>query len=374
MSKASTKGSISLPFSAKARKQSKHKKRTKSSKSVHNRKKRSRKGSKRKLARNVPTLIRIVLLLIIITALGYSAYTAVKKIFEIRDSRQTSDIDLTNEVIGINGIPVYPGSEFIFENVLDNETVQKTLTDGISAYRLPPLDDIDDAYAFYKLYLPTLNWTLLNEVPLNSPDMIYGQYWSNGNTAVRIYSRINDIWYETISIDEAKSGLSERKLETIKREEIIKADETQQLLPGFDWALEVPGEYILDYNSTEFENVIGVTFKHNVTKLKIIFTPIGVTLETPEDIMLENFLKKYNEDMGLNIEVINTKYIRKYNKDMLQVDLTEGTTAYVLQNNLDGHSYIVYSNEKNDDFVDYIIKNVVDKSTIKLDPKLKLFD
>lgn len=377
-SSPNTKAKITLPFTpSPIRKNSRKMSSKRQKKKFKNNRGKNKSGSKRKNRKTIILLLRYFLLLLILIGIGYVAYFAVSKIFDLRSARNQDKIDISASIIGISNIPVYPNSEFIFQNLLDDESVQKTLTNGISAYRLPPGNDIEDAFQFYKEHLPTLNWEFIQDVPLNSHEMMFGQYWTNQDgTSVRIYSRLNDIWYETITHEEAKTGLSKRKEESIVREQILNAEEIQQLLPGFPWALEVPGDYILDYFATDSSDAVGVTFTQMVSKEKTIFVPIGETNSKPEDLLLDQYISKYNilESTVDKLDILNTKYIREFSKDMLQVDFRSGKTGYVLRNKLDNLSYLLFSDSKSTTFIDYVRENVVDKSILSPSFQLQIYD
>jgi len=339
------------------------------------------KKTKRRSVNKTKSIIKKILqllgILIFIIILIGLVYIAILKVLDIRKISSYSEIDLTKTVYAIDNVPQYPGSEFIYKNLLDNETVKKTLSSGISAYRLPPYKQIDDVYKFYKKQLPDFGWNFAQYVPLASPTMYSGQYWTNKNGGLRIYTRLNDIWYEKITIEEAKNGLEARKLDVIEREKVLAQDEDQLLLPGFAWQLKLSNEYILDYFSTEYNDAIGVIMKHLVTSRVTILGPIGISSEAPEDTQIENYLKIYNDlNEDENWEIVNSLYINKGTLDALQVSLINGsetTTAYVLNNKLDNNAYILVSFDNDTEFVDYILANLIDKSTLTVNTHLKIY-
>ena len=332
-----------------------------------------------KFTRFTKTLLASLFILLVTAVL----YASIQQILKIRQTRFVDEIDLTKEVYAIEGVPVFTGSEFIFENMLDNEIVQKTLTSGISAYRLPPNSDAKDVQEFYDTHLPQLGWDKMQEVELNDPTMLTGQYWSKGNVGLRIYSRLNDIWYEKISIDEAVSGLSDRKAELIEREKILSEDEEQLLLPSFPWHLRISKEYLIDYTSTDFDDGVGVTFTQLISNRKSVFEPIGFTGKEPDDTMVENFLDRYNlqqdeQDTDLDEwEISSSAFVLKNSYDSLQVTFTNGgasTVGFTLRNQLDGYTYLLVSFDNDTEFVEYFLANVIDKATLSPDQQLKIFE
>lgn len=85
---------------------------------------------------------------------------------------------------------------------------------------------------------------------------MYGDYWENPSKdlGLRIYERVNDIWYERLSISDAKQGLSRLAKQEIERELVLASSEGTDLLPDFPWTLKVPVEYVTSYYATDEEN------------------------------------------------------------------------------------------------------------------------
>jgi len=345
-------------------------------------KRKPNKHSKRKNSRKTKSLLKkasnlFIIFFSLLLLIGL-IYISIIKILEIRKTRFNSELDLNKMVYAIDNVPQYPGSEFIYKNLLNNETVKKTLSSGISAYRLPPYKQIDDVYKFYTDHLPDFGWTYIQTVPLASPTMYSGQYWVNTTGGLRIYTRLNDIWYEKVTKEEAKNGLELRQTEVLEREEVLAQDEDQFLLPGFAWQLQLSSEYILDYFSTKYDDAIGVKMKHIVTSQVTILSPIGVSGKAPEDIQIENYLKEYNSSHeDKTWEIVNSMYTKKGKIDTLQVSLInkeKTTTAYVINNGLDENAYILVSFDNDIDFVEYVLANLIDKSTLTVNTDLKIYD
>ena len=166
------------------------------------------------------------------------------------------------DIEGFSEIPTYPGSTFIYENDLDNPTVKSFLSKGRSVYRTPVKTTDLEVFQFYSDNLPpTDSWELVNDVPRAAEDMLHGQYWINDDFGVRIYTVNNDIWYEKVTIDEANSGLADRVKSVTEREIILAPDDTYPTLPDFTWNLPIPSSYLADYDSTEFGDYRGITFR-----------------------------------------------------------------------------------------------------------------
>jgi hypothetical protein len=369
-SNVNSKGKVSF----KKRKSSTHNKKSTSKKKFT----KKRNSNSRQVKAKSRKVLQIAAVLFFVILLGGLIYISIIKILDIRKNRFDSAIDLSKIVYSMENIPEYPGSEFIYENVLDNETVQKTLSSGQSAYRIPPYKNIENVYEFYSEHLPDFEWTFIQKVPLSSPTMYSGQYWINDKIGLRIYTRLNDIWYEKITKADAENGLEDRKAIVIEREEVLAQDEDQTLLPGFAWELQFSSEYLLDYFSTDFNESIGVKMRHLVTDQITIFAPIGISGQSPEDTQIETYLNLYNkEHKETSWKIVNSMYVKKGSIGALQVNLTsdgESTTAYVVNNGLDNDAYLLVSFDNDTEFVEYILANIVDKSTLSATTDLKIYE
>lgn len=351
-------------------------------------------GKNRKAPKALRNVIFALFAIAGVASLGFGAYYGIQKVIEIRAKSFSNKIDLNKKIIGYDDVPRYPGSEYIYEGLDDNELVQKTLNAGIAVYRVPYGHTTDEVFEFYTEYLPQFDWQFLQTAPLTSSDMMYGQYWVKGSKGLRIYSRLNDIWFETITDEEATTGLSARKAEIIEREQVLNQDELQALLPAYPWQLFVTGEYLIEYYTPDIEDTIGISFRHLITNQRTYLDPIGQTGKSPEDTQVEAYLEKYNlyltqavknpssntalsEDSYHPWKVMNSFYTNKNGLDMLQVSVTNGplsTTGYTLRNQIDGNTYFLISFDGDLTFTEYALENIKDKSGLTPDQTLKIYE
>ena len=120
---------------------------------------------------------------------------------------------------------------------MDDPVVKDFLSRGNSAYKLPENTTIEDIESYYMDTLKDLEWEFVQSVPLGTPDRKYGQYWINGDKGLRIYSKYNDIWYESISVEDARSALANLVKEEIEREMLMASSENRI------YYLIIPGKY-----------------------------------------------------------------------------------------------------------------------------------
>jgi hypothetical protein len=302
-------------------------------------------------------ILGIFIVLIVLGLVGIS----IKYVLSTRGN--TNDDMEEGYVLGIEEVPVYPDSVFLFENDKENDTVQDFLMSGQSAYRLPGNTDREDVNNYYSSVLPELGWTNVLSVPIGTEDKRYGEYWTKGDEGLRIYVKETSIWYELISVTDAQTGLSAEVAEEIERELLLASSETQDLLPDFSWVLDVPKEYLITYSSTDIEDYRAVSFKKIGTNTVYSITPAGYYGDDTYDGFLYEYIDSKNttdvEEWGIQDTYYKTINGKKY----LFADIIspEGITeAAVLNNTFDGLVYIFLSSpeDEEDMFFEYILENI----------------
>jgi len=264
-------------------------------------------------------------------------------------------------VIGLEKVPVYPGSEFVFKNSMKEASVANFLSSGNSAYRLPSGVSLDEVFEFYNKELTSVGWTFVLSVEVGSEEMKSGEYWIKDGEGLRIYSKFNDIWYELITETDAMTGLRARVIREVERDLLLKDENSQDLLPDYPWSLDVPKEYIISYSVSSFENMRSVQFQRIGTEEKTIVVPVG---NVGSD-LLDNFLRSYieilNEEDGTQWGITNTVIMyTDYGQGLRGTISTEGGnhTVLVIPNTYDKVMYVVDSNTADDPFLEYILDNM----------------
>lgn len=293
--------------------------------------------------------------------LGGLAFVAIKFVLNLRGGSNATDLSQSNAVVeGFTTIPVYPESEFIYKDRMNEEIVKTMLSRGISVYRTSKGTATNDVYDFYQSKLPEKGWEFIKVVNLGDEDQKYGQYWKKENKGLRIYTNINDIWYEQITVDEANSGLADRIKEENERKLILSSNNKQSLLPDFPWVLEVPGEYIIKYSATEIKDLQSATIQKIGSKFKLIIYPIAYIGSKPYDDLLNDFTKLMTTDeskwgiVNSEIDYLNGKVIIKAS---IVADGGDGE-AIVLGNYRNNVVYIIASTQKADPLFKYVLDNI----------------
>ncbi|MHC1716758.1 MAG: hypothetical protein AB9915_02660 [Candidatus Dojkabacteria bacterium] len=307
---------------------------------------------------------RIVLLLILIAGVFY--FSAVF-VINLRN-RNPLDNYQKEYVVGLDNIPSYPLSEFIFSESLDQVSVSNFISNGNSAYRLPLNKKIEDVYEYYNLELPTLGWEHALSVPVGSEEMKSGEYWIKDNKGLRIYSKFNDVWYELINIEEAQNGLSDRVKKEVERDLLLANQELQDLLPDFPWVLKIPKEYVISYKSANYKDTRTVEFKRLGSEEKISLIPITASNGSPLDSYLDNYIKNLNKDSEYNWGISKTTIIYATYGMGLRGEINGGDQNHeiaVLISPNDSLVYILDSNVVDNPFFEFILSNLQPQETFK---------
>lgn len=287
-------------------------------------------------------------------------YISIRYITFIRSNAFDEEAYIVGNVVGLEEIPEYPGSEFIFKNNLEDPVVKEFLASGNSAYRLVESTSIEEIESYYQSELPSKGWELANQVPLGTEDKKYGQYWIKDGQGLRIYSKFKDIWYETVTEEEAKTALANRVQEEIEREMLMASSEKQDLLPDYPWKIQIPKEYIIKYSATDIKDYRAVSFQKLGSNEIVELYPVAKLGSKALDYHLEDYCKKKStEDKSYSI--INTFPVSFRDSLSLKGSITNGENSlevYVLTNSFNNTVYVLSSTQQNDPLLGYIFENI----------------
>lgn len=311
---------------------------------------------RRRKKKNFPKILSYTFLVLIFIGLLYASLLSVIK---MRDNT-TDENSEVEYVVGLEGIPSYPGSVFIFKNNIKEISVANFIATGNSAYRLPLRTTTAQAYKYYQETLPNLGWENVLSVEVGSEEMKEGEYWVKGTTGLRIYSKFNDLWYETLTPEEAITGLRAKVVEEAERELLLASQDYQELLPDFPWVLKVPKEYIISYSSSAYKDFRTVQFRKIGTSDSISVVPIG-----PTGRVLDDYLMEYTELLSAEEEedwtITNTILATTSYGRALRGSITNGPEDHdvaVVSNSYDGVVYVMDANTPGDSFLDYLFENM----------------
>ena len=306
--------------------------------------------------------LNIIFLSIVLSIVIFVGYTTVNFITSIRGGTSSEDLVYHNTYVeGIPLVPVYPKSEFVYEDRKGEEVVLKMLNQGISVYRLPRNTKSSDIYEYYEEVLPKNDWEFLFTIVTSTENQLFGQYWQKEEKGLRIYVEGNDLWYETITKTEANSALAERRSQEIQRKRILETSSEQTLLPDYPWALSIPREYLTRYSSTDIGELQAVEIFEIGGTTKFLIYPIGKSGEGSYDNLLDKFLKKQTEELEEKWEVINTIVDFKKDREVLNarvlIDNEEGQGIVLM--NINTHIiYAIIANKRDHPFFEQIVREI----------------
>ena len=217
---------------------------------------------------------KIFSILLIVFFVGIVSYLSIVYIINLRKTGKTI-FYVEENIIGLENIPAYPNSTFIFQDNMDNDYVTNFISTGNSAYRLPSGKNIQDVFEYYQEKLPANGWTYIQTVEVGAEDKKSGQYWTRNNIGLRIYNKYNDVWYETISQKDAEEGLHARIEEEAARDLLLAGDDTQEMLPDFAFIAQIPNEYTISYGASGIGSIKYASLKKMADTEEIIITPVA---------------------------------------------------------------------------------------------------
>ncbi len=287
-------------------------------------------------------------------------YLALRYVLKIRgDIGNQSDVQVSN-VIGLDNIPSFPGSQFLFENDLNSPIVKEYLSGGNSVYTIPKGNNLEDVEDYYQEVLKEKGWEYIENVTIGTPGKKYGQYWVKDGKGLRIYSKYKDVWYETITEEDARTSLSRLVQEEIEREMLMASSDKQSLLPDFPWVIDIPKEYLIKYSPTQLGELRAVSFqKIGGTELIEIY-PVGKWKERDLDAYLFDYCNT-KSSAELKYGILNSVPISYQNtlglKSTIQIG-PNNTTAYTIVNSYNSIVYVILSSDSNSPLLQYIIDNI----------------
>ncbi len=350
---------------------------------------------KRKKRLEFKKYLRIILLLAFILFLGFLIYRSIFWIIELRSSN-SEGINTITYVVGFDDLPTYPNSEYIFPDESD-DTVSQFLTTGRAIYRLARNNTIDDVFEYYSENLSVTEWDHILSVPRTSHEMMYGEYYFNEKLGygVRIYDRVNDVWYEKVTKDEALNGKAAQVSKKYERDLILSSDQGTKLLPDFPWSLSVPKEYLIKYFATNEGDLRGVTFTEITTGNETVLEPIAELDGSADDIYAEIYVSKLNErtkseademadnnltnlnndNSSLEWDLVNTQYVDINGVYLLEATFnhkTELTKMYVLHNERVKYAYAIHLLDNDESFLSFMLLNMQEQKSDYTGDEFKL--
>lgn len=308
------------------------------------------------------SILGILLVFLIIFIAIFSGYTVINFITGIRGGTSIDDIAQEQKyVIGIDSIPIYPNSQFVYQDRMDEEIVMRMLNQGLSVYKLPRNTRTSDVYSFYEEVLSPSDWEYIKTIPISTDEELLGQYWYQNEKGLRIYVENNDVWYELITKDEAETSLAERREAELQRKRVLETSSEQNLLPDYPWVLSIPREYLTRYSPTDMDELQSVEIFEISGEASFLIYPIGKSGDGTYIQMLEEFIEKKDEDSEEDWGIISSVVDNRKDREVLTAKLTiDGNNGegIVLLNKRNFIVYLISSNEDGHPFFEQIIDEI----------------
>lgn len=302
-------------------------------------------------------LVFIGLLLICFTIFGV-LYLAINFITSLRGGTSVDDIVYEKFFVeGIESIPVFPNSTFVYEDAKDEEIVLKMLNQGISVYKLPRNTKTATVYNYYEENLPENGWEHISTIAISTTEELAGQYWIKGEKGLRIHIENNDLWYEVITRNEARDSLASRREAELQRKRVLETSSEQKLLPDYPWVLTVPRDFLIKYSSTDIGELQAVEIFEIDGDARFIIYPIGKSNEEPYDTLLHKFLENFEEGWS----IVNTWRDFKKEREVLQAKLLVNSNegeGIVFVNKRNFFIYAIVSNKQGHPFFEEIVNQI----------------
>lgn len=233
------------------------------------------------------------------------------------------------QVIGLQNIPEYPGSVFVFadyterigsdgykikEKVLsanDAQALYTFLASGQSVYRLPLNVEWEDVQSFYRSKLSELGWKTERSVAVSETEYIPGDYYTKDGKGLHVYSVASDIWYEVITQAQAEQGLHDKIVAYKAKQELVAAASGKDLPVAAEWQLRYSRDWEVELQKNPIFGVNNVIFTHDSSKERLYMLVVD----------------RYRE----NVADITYKQLETYGVNYISTWLTTQQTTVTLQ-------------------------------------------
>lgn len=324
----------------------------------------SKSNIKRKTYRpkNSKKLLNLIIIVILIATAIIALYYLINYVSGLRENvRSGGSLSTDKKVVGFDSVPEYPNSVFIFEDDLNNDDVKRFLTSGQSIYRLNPKTSYPEVVKYYKEVLPKNGWEYVLNVPLESEEQKPGDYWVKDGKGIRIYSKLNDIWYESTTVEEAKTGLKAQVAKEVELKLLLAENNNQDLRPDYPWVLSFSTDYVAAYTGSDLGELQIVTISKLGSNKKVILEPLGYIGAFSYDKFLENGLSKINKRDKTKWNIVNTSVTVVAGNEAIQGKISNSGTAadvYVVGNPRNNVVYLFRSEVEGDPFLKFLIERI----------------
>ena len=285
--------------------------------------------------RTLPILIKLAIAGIILAILGifllflldtafyiktkksFGAINFVKKYLEKKNDKNVT----LSYVKGLEKykIPAYPGSSFVFNNKdtflseKDWSEIQLFLLHGNSVYLLPNRQTFNEIKSKYRQLIEKAGFKFLSEKPITDENGFAGLYFINEKQKVglRVYTITGtDIWYEIITLAQAKNQLKDRIVNIISKQHALTSD-SNKLPKEYKMYLSLPDKYTYEGFKLPDMGAYLVRIYDNNKKLVMKIIPYKKAFLPLQTSQLKKYALEYIKDTGVILD-LNVGYKTGY--------------------------------------------------------------
>jgi hypothetical protein len=299
-------------------------------------------------------LFKILLILSIPLLIAAVIYFGLQVVLNFRNTNNHETA--IKYINGLDKVPEIKDSEQVFQDVNQDLTVQKFYDKGYIIYRLPIDKNINYVYDYYKEELPKQGWKFEGQISVADVTKRFGQFWTKGSIGLRIYSDINDIWYQKLSSEQSKTFLAEEVLKEKEIKDILGKKNLIGLIPNYPWSMLIPSNYIVSYKTIGDNPGQTAIFKNIQEEETVYLQPIVMNSGELYITQLTDYCKRNGYSISFTAEV-ESKFGILVNFQIQKEKLIY--FGYILNNSETETIYLVYSDKKDGVLTIYIIDNIV---------------
>lgn len=315
------------------------------------------------------------MLITVLSIAGAVVYFSISTVLRIKNN-PTEEIvpEFTIEasggdVVGLPGVPQFPSSTFMFESHIREDSVQRFLGSGQSAYVLPDGAEWTDAIEFYLQNLTAPNWTHVLSVEMTDDTKRFGEYWVYSGEVtygLRIYTKVDDVWYEKLTDTEARSGLSNEVAEEIEMEILLSLGSSSELPETFVWALRYPNSWSVEIRKSTLLEIEEAVFTNSETGGKLAITPIDFVSMQDLDALGRRYIEQANvaRDSDAQLTVSTSEAVTIAGQNGVKFALTNGEGSAYLCLLANPKNRVVYAIVTYDDelaMFNFVLGNIVSR-------------
>ncbi len=338
---------------------------------------RGRRGGKRRVARLRRQMIakvkRVFVVAVLLLVAGGVIFAGIRGVLRVKQG--SSDIEegqemvaqIEGEVLGLQGIPIYPGSKFMYDGHVEEDLVQEFLSEQKSVYRLPADTEWDEVVDFYEKTLAEEGWEHVLSVDFGDDDRKPGEYWvksavldeTESGEGLRIYYRVNDVWFEKITEQQARNGLSDVVAQEKQIEFLLEMSSAEELPKSFPWKLKYPPQWDVEIKKSRLMEIEYAEFVDGDSDAKVVIEPIDFSSMQPMEEVAAAFIDEVNSRRGEGeqLVVVSQEGAKVAGKDAVKFNFESGS-MYVVTHSGNGVIYAVTDFDGEMAFIEYVVKNL----------------